>query len=293
LRVVLFGSGSPASVLAAQALADRVVGVVVPAGPRRARAVAPLERCAQALGVPVLRQAPGDAEGLAARLRGLAPDLLVVATYPYLLGPALLGLAGPGVLGLHPSLLPRHRGLEALLWTYLADDAQAGVSVFWLEAAADAGPVCLQEAVPLARGRRLADLYAELAQRGARLLRDAVGAVEAGLAARLPQDPTRVTHAPSPRGVILLDAASWSAERTWHVLRGACEGRAVELTPGGARLVVAEVGDYAEGAGGPPGSVERTPAGRRLWCRDGYVWFTAVPSWRVLAARLRRRVRLA
>jgi methionyl-tRNA formyltransferase len=293
LRVVLFGSGSPASILAAQALSDRLAGVVVPSGPRRARAAAPLERSARELGVPVLRHPPRGADDLAVRLRVLAPDLLVVATYPCLLAPSLLGLAGPGVLGLHPSLLPRHRGPEALLWTYLAGDAQAGVSVFWLEEAADAGPVCLQEAVPLPRGRRLADLYGELAQRGARLLRQAVGDVEEGRAARLPQDPAQATQAPPTRGAVRLDAAGWSVEHAWHVLRGACEGRAVELGTGGARLVVAEVGDYTRAPGGPPGTIERTPSERRLWCADGYVSFTAVPAWRVLAARLRHRVRLA
>jgi methionyl-tRNA formyltransferase len=281
--VALLGSGSPASVLAAEALRDRLVGVVVPAGPRptgwrawrrargRARARRPLERLAVTLGLTVLRHRPSEADALASRLRALAPDLLVVATYPYLLPPALLDLAGPGVLGVHPSLLPRHRGPAPLLWTYLADDAEAGVSVFWLEAQADAGAVCVQEAVPLARGRRVADLYAELARRGAGLLRRAVAWVEEGAAPRQAQDPARATAAPLVGDPLGLDVAGWSAERAWHVLRGVGEGREVALQPGGARLAVGEVTSFAAGSGPAAGTVESTPAGHRLWCSDGYV----------------------
>jgi methionyl-tRNA formyltransferase len=291
LRVVLFGSGSPASVLAAQALAERLVGVVVPAGPRRtgwralrrargrARARRPLERVARTLAVTVLRHRRTEADALAARLRALAPDLMVVATYPFLLPPALLALAGPGVLGLHPSLLPRHRGPAPLLWTYLADDSEAGVSVFWLDGDADAGPVCLQEAVPLARGRRVADLYAELARRGAELLRRAVAEVEEGTAPRVPQDGARATPAPMAREPLAVDLEGWGAERAWHVLRGVGEGRPVELRPGGRRLVVGEVRGFAPGSGRAPGEIERVSAGHRLWCRDGCVMVTAAPWW--------------
>ncbi|HEX6738050.1 MAG TPA: formyltransferase family protein [Vicinamibacteria bacterium] len=219
----------------------------------------------------MLRHRRARCDALAARLRDLAPDLMVVATYPYLLPQALLELAGPGVLGLHPSLLPRHRGPAPLPWTYLADDAEAGVSVFWLEAEADAGPLCAQEVVPLARGRRLADLYAELARRGAALLRGTVEQVERGEARREPQDRARATAAPELGTPLAVDVSAWGAERVWHVLRGIGEGREVEVRPGAARLAVGEVLARGEGAGAAPGTIEPAAGGLRLWCRDGHV----------------------
>jgi methionyl-tRNA formyltransferase len=291
LRVALFGSGSPASVLAAEALADRLVAVVVPAGPRplglrrarrafaRARARRELERVAGNRGWPVLRHAGGDAV-VETALRRLAPDLLVVATYPFLLSPALLALAPRGGLGLHPALLPRHRGPDPLLWTYLSDDAQAGVTAFWLDEGCDTGPVCAQEALALERGRPLRDLYAELARRGAALLRRCVAEAEEGRAARCAQDPARATEAPRWPEPWALDLTGWGAERAWHVLRGAGEGRRIAARPGGPTLRVGRVEGFVLAAGSPPGTLEDdAPPLARLWCRDGYVEIEAAPLW--------------
>ena len=287
MRVVLFGSGSPLSVRAFEALASAatVVGVVVPGagavrGPRsavralaRRRANRRLVREAAARRIPVLYRCPRGEDALASELRRLAPDLLCVATFPALLDAGTLQVAARGAVGVHPSLLPRHRGPDPLFWTYFDDDPVAGVTVHWLDAGEDTGDVILQEGFPLERGRPGPDLYAELAERGAALLAGAVSAIEAGTASRTPQDPSRASREPAPgRGGWRIDFASWGAERVWHFLRGVAamglawpdaSGRLVRHgPPRGYRL---------EAPSREPGSVERMRGGFRVACRDGYV----------------------
>jgi methionyl-tRNA formyltransferase len=292
MRAVLYGSGSPASIAAFEALAPvaTVAAVVMPAprpvrGARSAlrsfssrQARRALGRAARERGVPILMARPGPDADLEGRLRSLQPDLLCVATFPYLLPASALAVPRLGTLGVHPSLLPRHRGPAPLFWTYFHDDAEAGVTVFWMDAGEDTGDIVLQEAIPLARGRPGADLYAEVARRGGSLLARAVAAVETGDAARVPQDPARATREPAPeRGVWRIDFDTWGAERVWHFLRGV-HGRGPLLADARGRLVPhgAARGFRLQAASGPPGRVERVSGGFWLHCRDGVVELQAV-----------------
>jgi methionyl-tRNA formyltransferase len=284
---VLFGSGSPASVLALEALTRRasVVAVALPAGPavsgpraalrtlRRRRQARPLGAEARRRGIPRLPYRAGEGERLIPELCALRVDLFCVATFPYLLPAALLEAAPAGVLGIHPSPLPRHRGPAPLFWTYYENDADAGVSVFRLDAGTDSGSVVLQETFPLTRGRLGSELYLEIARRGAALLGRAVEEVSAGRAAFLAQDESRATHEPKPRpGTWRIDFETWGCERVWHFVRGVGEGgrilsdgRGRALAHGPARSVVADVPARA------PGTLERGTDGWTVHCLDGRV----------------------
>jgi methionyl-tRNA formyltransferase len=284
MRLVLFGSGSPMSAHALEALTARgtLVAVVVPGGWggdwrgwrrswARRRAARPLAGEARRRRLPVLHFHPRTAGALGARLRRLEPDLACVATFPHLLPPALLSVPARGAIGLHPSLLPRHRGPDPLFWTYHAGDAETGVSVQWLDAGADTGDVVLQEAIAVERGREGRALYLEMAARGARLLAAAVDAIAAGTAPRTPQDEARATREAMPSATRdRVDLAAWDAERLWHFLRGVGPARSFLTTPEG-RGLTGGVAAWRAGAEAPPGTMERLPTGWRLHCRDGWV----------------------
>jgi len=287
MRIVLYGSGSPAAIAALEALtavAD-VVAVVVPAarpirGLRSAlrgwsgrRARRGLARAARRLRVPVLRAGRATDAHLEAELARLGPDLVCVATFPYLLPASVLAIPRLGALGLHPSLLPRHRGPDPLFWTIHDGDAEAGVTVFWMTAGEDSGDVVFQEAIALERGTPGPDLYAEIARRGSALLARAVVAVAAGEAPRVAQDPARATREPAPdRAAWRIDFDAWGAERVWHFLRGvAAEGGAL-ADARGAVVAHGPVRGYRLGpAPGIPGDIQRAAGGWRVVCRDGVV----------------------
>jgi methionyl-tRNA formyltransferase len=286
LRIVLFGSGSPLSLLALEAVARvrPVVAVVVPGtrGPRGPRSAAralvrwrsrrPLVRAARDLGLPVLKHVPGG-DALVARLRSLQPDLICVATFPHRLSPELLSLPRLGALGIHPSLLPRHRGPEPLFWTYFHDDPVAGVSIYHLDEGEDTGDVAAQEEIALARGRSFLDLYLELARRGADLLVRSLDAIAAGKAARHPQDATRATReGPPGTAASRVDLVSWGCERAWHVL-SALGGRLRLLADAAGRPVPhgPARGFTLQAPARSPGTLERVAGGWRAYCRDGTV----------------------
>ena len=273
MRIVFFGTGSPLSLRALEALAPRgVTTVVVPHGWRRRRARKPLIALAKRLGIDVVSFADAD------RVRA---DLFCVAAFPHILPRALLEIPRFGALNVHPSLLPKHRGADPLFWTYFHDDAEAVASVHWIGDKVDGGDLVSQTAIPMKRGEPVAELYDRLSRAAATLLAEAVDAVANGTAARTPQDESRVTRDPSPRpGTFDLDFATWPAERVWHVVRG-LGARRHDLLP----VTHGPATRYSLGASNP-GTIEKTGDGYRVHCADGTVDVERAP----LMARVRRRV---
>lgn len=52
---------------------------------------------------------------------------------------------GIGAVGYHPSLLPLHRGRDAVRWAIKMRDRITGGSLYWMDDGADTGPVAAQD----------------------------------------------------------------------------------------------------------------------------------------------------
>ena len=85
---------------------------------------------------------------LADRVAAHGVGLVVGAGYMRVLSPVFLDRF-PAVLNVHPSLLPRFRGLRAVERALGAGVGETGVSVHFMVEEVDAGPVVAQEAVPV------------------------------------------------------------------------------------------------------------------------------------------------
>ena len=85
---------------------------------------------------------------LAERVAAHGVGLVVGAGYMRVLSPVFLDRF-PAVLNVHPSLLPRFRGLRAVERALEAGVGETGVSVHFMVEEVDAGPVVAQEAVPV------------------------------------------------------------------------------------------------------------------------------------------------
>jgi len=110
----------------------------------------------------------GDAAD--AMLRGANADVMALAAFAALVPTNVLEIAPGGILNVHPSLLPRWRGASPIQAALAAGDVGTGVSIIRLVEALDAGPVLLQELVPLAPEDDYVTLEPRLAAIGARLL---------------------------------------------------------------------------------------------------------------------------
>jgi methionyl-tRNA formyltransferase len=72
-------------------------------------------------------------------------DLLLSVHNHTFISTDVINSASVGVIGYHPSLLPLHRGIDAVRWTIEHGDKVAGGSTYWLDGGIDTGPVLLQD----------------------------------------------------------------------------------------------------------------------------------------------------
>jgi methionyl-tRNA formyltransferase len=167
-----------------------------PAGRGRALQAPPAKTLALAHGVPVFQPASVSAPDSVQEIAKLAPDLIVIAAYGQILKQPVLGIPRRGVLNVHASLLPRHRGAAPVLAAILAGDEETGVTVMRTELALDAGPILVQRRVPISPRDTAGALTERLAEEGADLLMEVLPAWLEGSLSPTPQDASRATYAP-------------------------------------------------------------------------------------------------
>ena len=85
-----------------------------------------------------------DAE-VVARLERYRPDLVVLAGFMRILTPIFTDRIR--AINLHPSLLPRHKGLEAIRRSWEDGHEEGGVSVHWVTSELDGGEIILQRTI--------------------------------------------------------------------------------------------------------------------------------------------------
>lgn len=182
VRTVFFGSGAFA-VPILDALVDApevaVVGVVSApdrsAGRRADLTPVPVVRRARELGLSVLQPARLRAPEAVADVAVLRPELGVLADYGQIVPRSVLELPLHGILNVHPSALPRHRGATPIPATILAGDAVAAVALIRMDEGLDTGPIVAQERWPLDGTETAETLEADAARRGAALVRASLG----------------------------------------------------------------------------------------------------------------------
>ena len=114
-----------------------------------------LQRARQA-GIPTEILAHGDYPDrllydakLARLLDGYDVDLIVLAGFMRILGVKFINSYDHRIINLHPSLLPRHKGLDTHAHVLRAGDKMHGASVHFVTTDLDSGPVISQASTPV------------------------------------------------------------------------------------------------------------------------------------------------
>lgn len=202
MRVVFLGSG-PFAVPSLEALLSaghEVAAVVTQPDREKGRglrpAPPPVKSAALAHGLRVLQPAKARNPDAQEALRGLAPEIQVVAAYGQILPRSVIDIAPRGTVNVHASLLPRYRGAAPVQWAIARGERETGVTTMLIDAGVDTGPILLARATPIGAEETASELEERLARLGGELLVETLAGLEAGTVRPVPQDHAQATLAP-------------------------------------------------------------------------------------------------
>ncbi|EPH95290.1 phosphoribosylglycinamide formyltransferase [Enterococcus faecalis 13-SD-W-01] len=165
MKIAVFASGNGSNF---QVLAETIQNSELPASIELLFCDQPaafvLERASR-LGIEKLQFSPKDfvnksayEQELLTCLREKEIDLILLAGYMRIIGPDLLSAYEKRIINIHPSLLPAFPGLHGIRDAYEAGVAETGVTVHYIDAGVDTGPIIRQKKVAILPEDTLASL---------------------------------------------------------------------------------------------------------------------------------------
>ncbi len=103
-------------------------------------------------------------------IKDLQPATGILVSYGKIIPQSTIDLFTPGIINVHPSLLPKYRGPSPIESVITNGDKTTGISIMRLSAKMDAGPIYIQETVALTNHETRPELYKQLAIIGTKLL---------------------------------------------------------------------------------------------------------------------------
>jgi methionyl-tRNA formyltransferase len=154
------------------------------------------------------------------RLKRIKPDLIFVFGWSQIIGRELLEIPPQGILGFHPTLLPKRRGGAPLNWAIIDGLEQTGQTLFYYTNGIDAGDIVGQATVPIRFEDTCKTMYDKLTQAALELLEQFFPLLEQGRALRVPQNHDIATSTPRRRPEDGLIEWGASARQIYNLVRG-------------------------------------------------------------------------
>jgi methionyl-tRNA formyltransferase len=159
-----------------------------PKGRGKKIAPTPVRQCAIEHDIPTREMSKENYAEVVAELTPIVPDFVVVAAFGLILRIDLLDMPTRGCVNLHPSLLPRYRGVSPVQAAILAGDAETGCTTMLMDEGVDTGDMLLSKSIAIAEDDTAGTLERKLADLGAPLVVDTLGRIVAGTASPTKQD---------------------------------------------------------------------------------------------------------
>ena len=136
---------------------------------------------ADKLGIPHTHISSKDEELIIDIMKAWKVDLIVLAGWMRILTPRLINAFPNRIINLHPSMLPKYKGLHAIEQALESGDEMTGVSVHYVNEELDGGEVIMQSEVPILPTDDLETLTKAIQRREYYLLPKAIEHVKSNL----------------------------------------------------------------------------------------------------------------
>lgn len=245
-----------------------------PQGRKQILTAPPVKTLALEHDIPVFQPNTLKNEDEQARLRELAPEVIIVVAYGKLLPKAVLDIPPHGCINVHGSLLPRWRGAAPIQWAVIAGDEMAGVTTMQMAEGLDTGDMLLTYETKVGEKETAGELFDRLAQSGAELLTQTL--VKLDEIEPRPQDDAQSCYAHMLDKQMAVIDWSKSAHEIDCLIRGLNPWPIALTMLSGERLKVFAA-EKANGRGEPGTVLEADPKkGLTVACGEGALKLTEI-----------------
>ena len=197
-KIVFFGTENY-SLITLEALVEEgfnVVCVITKPDTKRGRGhkltEPPVKTFAKSHNIPVLQ--PSKVSEITDYIKQLQPVTGVLVAYGKIIPQSIIDLFTPGIINVHPSLLPKYRGPSPIESAIANRDTETGVSIMQLDSKMDAGPIYTQTRQPLTGKETKFELYDKLFHDGTSLLIKNLPNIISGSLQPTPQGDSRASY---------------------------------------------------------------------------------------------------
>ncbi len=206
-------------------------------------------------------------------IRKLAPDYIISGYYARIFKDQILSIPPCGCINIHPTGLPRYRGLSPYFTHILFGDTRNYITMHWLNAGTDTGDIIAQASVEILPEDTGFTCGHRLTEAGAAMFREYWPLVKAGKAPRTKQDESNASTFNFSWSLAEID---WRQSNTqiWNLVRCLTRPQAGAWTMiGGRKMRVwaarpVEPGQDLPNEGSLPGQV-LTLTGKGMWVQCG------------------------
>jgi methionyl-tRNA formyltransferase len=153
---------------------------------------------AKKYGVPVTEAVDVNSEEFLKHLRDLNVSFIVSISGTQMYRKQLREQTAHGIVNCHGALLPKYRGLMPSFWTLANNESVGGVSVHYVDAKLDNGPIVVQKTYRINSFDTLEDIMTRSKDLAAEAIIECVRRIEQGNPPLLPNDAAQATHFSMP-----------------------------------------------------------------------------------------------
>ena len=121
-------------------------------------------------------------------IRKIQPDLILVMGWSQLLKDELLKIPQIGIIGSHPTELPKYRGRAPIPWSIIKGLRQSALTFFYITHDVDDGDILIQKKFKINLNDDATSIYKKIIELGKKMISECLPLLESGTAKRIPQN---------------------------------------------------------------------------------------------------------
>jgi len=124
-------------------------------------------------------------------IKEIAPDIILVMGWSQLLKVDTLKIPKIGIIGSHPTELPKFRGRAPIPWSIIKNLKESALTFFWIEEGTDTGNILDQQKFFISEEDNATSLYEKITNLGKKMIIENLNRIKKGEISKTKQDESK------------------------------------------------------------------------------------------------------